>query len=349
MTRGDVASLAITAWTMSLWALMMTATSQRRGRRTLLERVVWKWAGKRAQRRRDDLDAKVEASDLATLPETTADYVQREDVLFQASSRASSVKIISTTLLSISTGLVLWGISLGSAWHWWRDLVSMTALVGPILITIGFNLWTMGPGMRRWTTEIVTTTARRSYEELLAPFERSDREPQGEEPFHSPHIPAVHALEDFARALEKYALKRALPDGRRPMAQVVRHYAAAAAHARSLRDGVELDREDGRKQALIEVERMLTVLAGTNLRDLAPISNDEESLLRTHRERTVWRRQTLALVMFTLTLVGIVAALTLSSTPIGAGVATVAATFVVASWGKNFGLPTDQAGGGPSS
>lgn len=350
MTRGDMAALAITAWTMSLWALMMTATSQRRGRRTLLERVVWHWALKRAVERRTDLESKISSSNLATLPESALNYMQRDDVLFQASSRASAVKIITTSILSFNAGGALSLSLMASAWSSWRVPLAGVALLVPALLTIGLNLLAMGPGMQRWTTEVVTAAASRSYEALLVPFEASGREPSGKEPFHSPHISAVHALEDLARALEKYAVKRALPDGRNPMPQVVRHYAAAATHVRTLRDGIELDRtDDGRQQAIGEVGRLLTVLAGPNLRDLVSVVGDDENLLSEHRARTAWRRQTLALTVFTLVLGGIVAALALSSSGLGVAVATVAAAFVVATWAKNFGLSSTQSDGGASS
>ncbi|MEV8314064.1 hypothetical protein AB0Q95_07820 [Streptomyces sp. NPDC059900] len=350
MTRGDVTALAITAWTMSLWALMMTATSQRRGKRTFLERIVWQWALKRAADRRTDLESKISSSNLATLPASTLNYIQRDDVLFQASSRASAVKIISTSVLSFNAGGALSLIVMASTWSSWRVPLAGVALLVPVLLTIGLNLLAMGPGMQRWTTEVVTATARRSYEALLVPFETSGRVPAGKEPFHSPHIPAVHALEDLARALEKYAVKRALPDGTNPMTQVVRHYAAAATHVRTLRDGVELDRtDDGRKQALSEVGRLLTVLAGPNLRDLVSVYGVDENLLSEHRARTAWQRQTLALTIFTLVLGGVVAALALSTSGLGVAVATAAATFVVATWAKNFGLSPTHSDTGASS
>ncbi|MDC7338497.1 hypothetical protein [Streptomyces lydicus] len=348
MTRGDLGALAITAWTMSLWVVMMTATSQRRGKRTLLERALWKRAIKRAQGRRADLAEKIEASDLATLPGPTLDYVQREDVLFQASSQATTIKVITTSVLAFNAGGALFAVVMGGSSYQWREALACALLVGPIVITVGLNLLAMGPGMQRWTTEVVSTTARRSYEALLAPFQTSGAEPETEQPYHAPHIPAVRALEDFALSLEKYAVKRALPDGQNPMPQVVRQYAAAAAHIRTLRDGIELEREDGRKQALLEVERMLTVLAGPNLRDLVSVNIDDESLLSAHRDRTVTRRRTLTLAIFTLALVGIVTALLLSSSALGVAVATVVTTFVVASWGKNFGLSPSQEGGGAS-
>ncbi|MCM2428561.1 hypothetical protein [Streptomyces sp. RKAG337] len=339
MTRGDLGALAITAWTMSLWVVTMTAASQRHGNRTLLERAAWKRAIKRAEDRRAALVRKMATSDLATLPDSTMDYMQREDVLFQASSRALAMKAIITSVLAFNAGGALFSVVMSSTSDQWRPILACVVLVGPIAITVGLNLLTMGPGMQRWTTEVVTTTARRSYMALLVPFQTSGPEPgTSGSPYHSPHIPAVRALNDFALSLEKYAVKRALPDGQEPMPRIVRHYATAAAHVRTLRDGVELEREDGRKQALREIGRMLTVLAGPNLNQLVPANSDDESLLNAHRDRTVRRRQILTLVIFTLMLAGIASALILSSSALGVAVATVVAAFVVASWGKSFGL-----------
>lgn len=339
MTRGDFGALAIAAWTMSLWAVTMTATSQRRGKRTLLERAVWRWAIKRAGDRQFALVRKMATSALATLPGPTMNYVQREDVLFQASSLALAIKMIITSVLAFNAGGALFSFVLSDVSYQPRPILAGAVLAGPIAITVALNTLTMGPGMQRWTTEVITTTARRSYMALLVSFETSGPEPETSgAPYHSPHIPAVQALNDFALALEKYAVRRALPDGQEPMPRIVRHYATAAAHVRTLRDGVELDREDGRKQALLEVGRMLTVLASPNLNRLVPIRDDDESLLAAHRDRTVRRRQMLTLVIFTLMLAGVVSALVLSSSALGVAVSTVVAAFVVASWGKRFGL-----------
>ncbi|WP_257980320.1 hypothetical protein [Streptomyces sp. CB02959] len=275
------------------------------------------------------------------------DYLERDDVLLQASTQAWKAKAIVTTVLALNVGGALFAVLLIGNSSRRLALLAFPLLVGPLTVTIWLNLLTLGHGMQRWTTEVVTATARRSYEALLDCFETTGAQPTGGQPYHSLHIPAVRALEDFARALEKYATKRALPDSRNPMPQVVRIYAAAAAHVRTLRDEVELDREDGRKQALLEVGRMLTVLAGPNLRDLVTVNSDDESLLDAHRDHTTWQRQTLTLAIFTLALTGVVVVLALSWAEVGAAVATVIATFVVASWGRNLGL--SPGGSGASS
>jgi hypothetical protein len=139
-------------------------------------------------------------------------------------------------------------------------------------------------------------------------------------------------LEDFAVALERYAVQRALPDGRNPMPQVVTRFAAAASRLRELRDGIELDRTDGAKRALLEVERILKVLASGRLLDLAADDTSADGLLQGHRERRAWRQQILRGCAFTLCLAGIVFAL--ASSAIGVALATAVAAGAVATWDK---------------
>ncbi|MDI3407694.1 hypothetical protein [Streptomyces cavernicola] len=345
MTRVEWGAIALLAWAVSLQLLLMTASAQRRGKKTHLESLLWKRACAGAERRRTKLEEDVRESDLATpLAPETLNYLQREDVLFQASGEALTVKMITTTFLALHAGgaaVAVWLDGDGD----WREPSMFSSILIPLGITVWLNILAMGPGMRRWTTDTLTSTGRRSYEALLKPFETSGPEPLGDAPFHARHIPAVRALEDFARALERYAVERALPDGSSPMPQVVARYTAAAAHVRDLRDGVELDRVDGRKRALLEVERLLKVLAGPRLLDLAPSVADADSMLTRHHARRAWRRQTLVLVVFTLGLASVVGALAVSESAIGAAVAAVAATFLVASWAKYFGLPTGNDGG----
>lgn len=73
--------------------------------------------------------------------------------------------------------------------------------------------------------------------------------------------------------------------------------------------GVELDRLDGAKRALLGVERILKVLASGQLQDLAPGDASADELLHSHRERRAWRQQVLRGSAFTLCLAGIVFAL----------------------------------------
>lgn len=342
MSKGDIEAIAIAAWVVSLWALMMTATSQRRGTRTLLEWTLWKWARKRSRKRRAALVRKIGDSGMPLLPRRQMlDYLQREDHLFQASQKATSIKAAITTILSLYAGGALSAITVTINFHLWKYLAVVGTLVGPILVTIAVNLLAMNPSMQRWTTDVATSTARRAYEALLTRYEHSGPSPRTKEPFHSPHITAVRALDDFARALEKYAVQRALPDGKDPMPKVVSRYAAAATRIRGLRDEVELNRDDGRKQALRTLEEMLKILSGSRPGDIAPDEETTQDLLNSHSDRGSWRRQTLRLTAFTLTIFGVVSVLRLTGvSAIGITVASASAVYIVGSWGKNLGIPS---------
>ncbi|MER5257474.1 hypothetical protein [Streptomyces sp. NPDC002855] len=291
---------------------------------------------------------RIRDSPLATRPvRPTLDYLQREDVLYQVSRRALALKMAVPVMTSVSAGGALAATIERTPWHAWRDALAMGALVAPILITTVIASLVTNQGMQRWTTEAVTVTARRAYEALLIPLEVTGKEPPAGSPFNSPHVAAVQALEDFAIALERYAVQRALPDGRNPMAQVVARYAAAATLVRGLRDGVELDRIDGPKRALLEVERILGVLASGQLQDLAPGEASADGLLHSHRERRAWRQQVLRGVAFTLCLAGIVFAL--ASSAVGVALATAAAAGAVATWDKILRLSTSSDASRPAS
>nr|WSZ97276.1 hypothetical protein OH820_17870 [Streptomyces sp. NBC_00857] len=349
MSKSEFGALVIAAWTLSTWALTMTATSQSGGGRTFLERICWKRARTRAETRRRELERKVRESSLATLPDDqTLDYLQREDVLYLASKMALAIKMAFPVATSVSAGGALAAlVELRTSWHVWRDALAMGALLAPMAITFVIT-WRVGhQGMQRWTTEMVTATARRAYEALLKPLEVSGKEPSTESPFNSPQVPAVRSLEDFATALERYAVQRALPDGRNPMPQVVAQFSSAAALVRGLRDGVELDRVDGAKRALLEVQRILKVLASGQIQDLAPGNVPADELLHSHRERRAWRRQVLRGVAFTLCLAGIVFAL--ASSALGVALATAAAAGLVAAWDKILRISTGPDGGRPTN
>lgn len=347
MTLVEWAVLACTAWTAALWALCMTATSQRRARPSWLERARWSKATEQAKDERESLKAKVRASDLATPlnPDTLA-YLEREDVLFKAASSALRIKMLTTSLLSFNAGIALFVVALGIEGRW-QALIAYGSLCAPVGITVALNLLATGPETRRWSTDTLTNTARRTYESLLDPFKVTGNQPDKDgTPYHSPHVAAVRNLDDFARALERYAVQRALPDGRTPMPRVVAQYVSAAELVRELRDAVELDREDGRKRALLEVERMLNVLASPRLLDLAPSVEDAESALTQHQAHGAWRGQTLGLVSFTLVLASMTGALAWLSPTLGAVVATASATFLVTPWGRKFGIFGSQNNGG---
>ncbi|MEV1019765.1 hypothetical protein [Streptomyces sp. NPDC050264] len=268
------------------------------------------------------------------------DYLQREDVLYQVSRRALAIKMIVPVATSVSAGGALATTIERTSWHVWRDALAIGALLAPMLITSVIASLVTNQGMQRWTTEAVTLTARRAYEALLQPLEVTGNEPLTASPFNSPHVRAVRALNDFAIALERYAVQRALPDGRNPMPRVIAQFSAAAAIVRELRDGVELDRIDGPKRALLEVERMLKVLASNQFQDLAPATESGDGLLHSHRERRAWRQQVLRGAAFTLCLTGIVFAL--ASSAVGVALATAVAAGLVATWDKILRLSTSS-------
>ncbi|WP_246593929.1 hypothetical protein [Streptomyces auratus] len=266
--------------------------------------------------------------------------MQREDLLYQVSRRALAIKMIVPVATSVSAGGALAATIERTSWHAWRDTLAIGALLMPMLITSVIASLVTNQGMQRWTTEAVTVTARRAYEALLQPLEITGMEPLTASPFNAPHVAAVRALEDFAVALERYAVQRALPDGRTPMPRVIARFSAAAALVRELRDGVELDRLDGPKRALLEVERILKVLASGRLQDLAPEDEPGDGLLHSHRERRAWRQQVLRGATFTLCLAGIVFAL--ASSAVGVALATAAAAGLVATWDKILRLSTSS-------
>ncbi|MFF5425781.1 MULTISPECIES: hypothetical protein [unclassified Streptomyces] len=335
MHRGEFGALALSTWMVAFALLVTTVSAQRRLQRTWLERLLWPWAKRRAWKSRAALEARIEAVHREKPPQPVMDYLQREDVLFRASSWAVKTKTCTTLLLSFNAGGAL--AAVGVDGEWWHKLFACFMFVLPAALTMGFSAAALRAGMQRWTTECVTTTVRRAYEALLVPFEAAGPEPRADRPYQAPHIPSVEALSGFARALEEYAVSRALPDRRNPMPLVVRHCSAAASHVRVLRDGLELEGESSREQVLREVERMLEALAHSRLNDLAP-AGEEETLLDVHRDRTTRRRQTAVLAIFTLALGLISCALLLSSPALGIAVTTVVATFIVASWGRNLGF-----------
>ncbi|MDG4857360.1 hypothetical protein P8605_04175 [Streptomyces sp. T-3] len=350
-TLGVLCGIVVLAWQMAMVVQATTALSQQRGKRTLLELVVWRWATRRSAERIANLEAKIQDSDTATPPDrATLQFLRHEDVRFQASSRAFAIKWCVSSALSFAAGIALAAVMMVRPPVASQKPLAIVLFLAPIVTTMALNLFAMNPGMRRWTTDVVTASARRAHEALLVPFVVTGADPEvrrEETSFHSPHIHAVRALEDFARALERYAVQRALPDGTNPMPKVVAHYAAAAAHVRELRDGLELDRDDGRKQALLGVEQMLKVLAGPRPQDLPTANVDTVGLLDIHHERRSRRRQMVILTVFTLLLAGLVAALVMSASTLGVTVAAAVTAFVVACWGQVLGLVPGRDGSGP--
>lgn len=345
LTKGDYGGLVVAAWTLSSLLLVTTATSQSNSDRTLLERLWWKWATDQARERRADLERKIATSDHARRPDThTLNYLQRDDILFQASQRVFRVKLRVPAATAVPAGLVL-AIAVASGKpHEWQGAFIVGALLWPFVFTLMIVQLVAKQGMQRWTTEIVTARARGAYEALLKPPVTLGCEPPNAFPFRAPQVSAVEALEGLAASLEHYALQRALPDGRTPMPQVVAHYSSAAAFVRELRDGVELDRPDEGKRALLEMERILKILADGRMRDFAPDHVASEVLLKRRQQHQVRRRQVLRLAAFTVCAAGVGAIFALASQTLGIAIVTAVAAVVAASWDRNLQTSTNRDG-----
>ncbi|MFD8916099.1 hypothetical protein [Streptomyces sp. NPDC059575] len=91
----------------------------------------------------------------------------------------------------------------------WQILVAMGAALVPVAITALAVRLVLEAGMGRWTTEVVTGTGRRAYALLLedVPDLREAAAPRLPTPYQDPRTPAVKAPQDFARALDHYALE----------------------------------------------------------------------------------------------------------------------------------------------
>ncbi|MFK0143111.1 hypothetical protein [Streptomyces murinus] len=343
MTKGDFGGLIVAAWTLSILLLVTTATSQSRSNRTLLERLWWKWATDQARGRRADLERMIDASDHAARPDPpTLDYLQREDVLFQASQRVFRAKLRIPAATSVPAGVVLALAVASGKPHEWQEAFIVGVLIWPMAFTVVIMQLVANQGTQRWTTGIVTARARGAYEALLKPLTVAGWEPLRELPFHGPQVSAVQALEGLALALEQYALQRALPDGRTPMPQVVAHYSSAAALVRELRDGVELDRPDEGRRALLETERILKILADGRMRDFTPDHATSEALLERRQQRQARRRQVLRLAAFTVCAAGTGAVFALASPALGIGIVTAIAAVVAASWDRSLQTSTSR-------
>lgn len=150
------AAIGVVVWTLSLHLLNMTATSQSRGRRSPLEKLLWPWATDRACDRLPDLRRAVENNSVASLrrDEVIWKFLQREDVLYQASGRAFTIK---ATVQFMCTGAGASCCSLphcrwsarpgGSLWPWARRLSRWRSLLLP-----SSSFWKQGwdAGPRKW-------------------------------------------------------------------------------------------------------------------------------------------------------------------------------------------------------
>lgn len=350
MTRGDFGGLVVAAWMLSVLLVVMTATSQSRSDRTLLERAWWKWASGRARRRIAVLVRTIGASEHGVCPDPfTLTFLEQQDVLFQASQRVFRAKLRAPSATCVPAGVVLALAVVSGKPHEWQEALIAGVLLWPMVFTAMIIHLVASQGMQRWTTEIVTARARAAYEALLKPIAATGEE-SPQDPFRASQVEAARALEGFAVALEEYSSRRALPDGRTPMPQVVAHYSAAAAVVRELRDGVELDRLDGEKRALREVERILKILAEGRMRDFAADHASSEALLEGRQQQQVRRRNILHLAAFTVCAAGSGAVFSLASPALGVGILTAVAAVVASSWDRSLqasasGTGTRSAGG----
>ncbi|MET9294416.1 hypothetical protein [Streptomyces sp. NPDC003077] len=339
-----------TVWIGCLSIVMMTATAHQKGSRTLLEKVFWRRAYRMSVRRRRELARKVRDSGTDFPSAGLRDYLQREDILYLASMPAHLVKMVSPVLASFPAGFALAATMKLERWGVWAPSIFTVVFVCPSIITAAIISLMATQAQRRWTSESVTATGRRAYMALLSDTHATGRLPEKRNPFHSPHIPATRALGDFASALEKYALLRATPDGQ-PMPEVAAKYAGAASELRKLRSGLELDRVAGRVAALAEVRRMLEALASGRVRDIYAGGEVENGAMAGHRERAGRRRQFVALLLFSLSILAIVAFLSMfgnGAKEITVAVIGASAGLVLGAWVKWLRLPSEQGGGSPS-
>ncbi|MFD8916100.1 hypothetical protein [Streptomyces sp. NPDC059575] len=110
------------------------------------------------------------------------------------------------------------------------------------------------------------------------------------------------------------------------------HFCAASALVREAGEGVALDRVDGWRHAVGEVERLLRVLASGQWHDLAAPLADTEGLLQEHQRRSAWRRQVPRLLAYTVCLGGIVYAV--ASSALGVAIASALVTAALTAWDR---------------
>ncbi|MFD8087242.1 hypothetical protein ACFV4F_36760 [Kitasatospora sp. NPDC059722] len=342
-TQKVLGALAVMMWIISLGLTLQTAPAARLPKATWSERISWRGARKAAAQRAAVLRTK-EGRLTSPLSATAREYLQRSDHLTLASLRGIKFKMALPAVLSIFAGLALMRRaehSLSGAWKGAATLLSIAPAFSSIVIFLLAGV----PAQSRWTTSIIGTHAYESLVKLIDPF-RMGVEPSSIRPFEPPHTEAVRSLENLATALERYALQRALPDGRTPMPDVVQEYATAAALVRKLRGGVELDGETGRIAARDEIQHLVECLADNRIRDIARQSANElepiqADFVEAHRRRRRDRRQLITLVIFTAVAAGTIAILAL------AGLAEAAlaaiATALVALWVKTLRLQEDSS------
>lgn len=337
-------------WISCLLMVMLTATAEQKGGRTLLERVFWGRACRMSVKRRYELVSRARESGFGVPSMALRDYLQREDVLYLASLPAHLVKVMTPVIVAFPTGFALTMSIKLEMWGVWAPLMFTLVFLFPAFISLAIVSLMAAHAQRRWTNEAVAATGRRAFTALLSDVHATGRRPTGRFPFNPPHVSAVKALSDFASALEKYALIRAVPGGR-PMPEVVAKYAGAATSLRKLQSGLELDRVEGRVDALNEVRRILEVLASGRIREISAVDETESGVLVVHRVRVDRRKQFLALLFASLGVVAAGATLVAFGKDIkdiAGPVIGASAVVLIGAWVKWLRLPSEQGSGSPS-
>ncbi|MEU1144192.1 hypothetical protein ACFYO9_14480 [Streptomyces sp. NPDC005863] len=292
-------ALAAGLWVLVLGLSIMTAGAGGRDTLTLSERMALPATRSLAKRRGDTLAEKVDSLDASIrLSPQAQRYLQHEDLLAMVEMWGMGVRWVPTGCLGLATGGLLALRVSRSELGVWTDSLAQFVFVAIAFLTMLVLLWTSTPQKSRWTTWPMSGNARRAFITLLT--EIPGNADVSDLVFRQPQAPAVRDLENLAYSMEHYALKRALPNTRNPMIEVVRIFGSAAQDVRSLRDAVEIDREGGRDHALREVRRMIEVLASGSVRALAAPMEDPSALLQQTMQRSYRARRGVFVALFTV-------------------------------------------------
>lgn len=292
-------ALAVGFWWVALCLLISTAGAGRRDGLTLSERVALPVARRSAGRRDASLGTELEhLGDSFKLSDTARDFIKREDTLAQTEIYGMTLRWLPSMIFALVAGGLLALRVARSSLGGWEASLAMYVFMATLILTFLVLYWTSTPQHSRWSTWAVSSNARRAFLALSRSFAHSD---EGKIAFQPSQAPAVRELENLASSMERYAIQRAFPDGRTPMAEVVKVYGSAAMAMRSLRDTIEVDREDAREQTLREVRRVIELLASQrSVRGLAPLNDDALELLQQGSQSETRRRRSLVVLLFTI-------------------------------------------------
>ncbi|MGW1052026.1 hypothetical protein [Streptomyces sp. NPDC002521] len=306
-------ALAVGFWWIALSLLIGTAGAGRRDGLTVSERIVLPLARWLAKRGDESLGEKVDRlEDSHKLSPMARKFLKREDMLAQTEIYGMFLRWLPGMTLAVGAGGLLAARVARSQLGGWGDSLAMYVFVAVMTLTMLVLFWTSNPQRSRWSTWAVSSNARRAFLALIKPFGSANQESTATDPdrtdtdqdsttFRPSQVTAVRELENLALSMERYAIQRALPDGRTPMPEVVKVYGSAALSMRALRETVEVDREDAREQALREVRRIIEVLASPgSVRGLAEPNEDALELLQQNSQRGSRRRRSLIVLLFTV-------------------------------------------------